>query len=120
LGAGSLGCLWAGYLNQAGFSVTLLHREGVSAPASLSLTRFKAEKAQPFQADMSTASACPEKSISRLVVATKAQDALSAVAGVASALAYNACIILLQNVLGSQQGVADQYPHHAVIAVSHY
>ncbi|MDX1398969.1 MAG: 2-dehydropantoate 2-reductase N-terminal domain-containing protein, partial [Oceanospirillum sp.] len=32
LGAGSLGCLWAGYLNQAGFPVTLLHREGVAAP----------------------------------------------------------------------------------------
>ena len=116
LGAGSLGCLWAGYLNQAGFSVTLLHREGVSAPASLSLTRFQADQATTFEAKLTTAAACPEQSISRLIVATKAHDALSAVAGVKHALRPDTTIILLQNGMGSQQAVAEKYPEFAIIA----
>jgi len=117
LGAGSLGCLWAGYLNQAGFPVTLLHREGVAAPESLSLTRFQADQATAFEAELTTASACPEKSISRLVVATKAHDAVAAVAGIKHALTDDACIVLLQNGMGSQQAVAEAYPEYAIVAV---
>ncbi|WP_051206452.1 ketopantoate reductase family protein [Oceanospirillum maris] len=117
LGAGSLGCLWAGYLNQAGYPVTLLHRKGVAAPESLSLTRYNAVQAESFHAHLTTAPDCLEKSISRLVVATKAQDALAAVAGIAHALTDNAAIILLQNGMGAQQAIAEKYPDHPVIAV---
>ena len=117
LGAGSLGCLWAGYLNQAGFPVTLLHRDSSQPPQSLSLTRFQAEQATPFAARLTTAKDCAQHSIRHLVIATKAQDALSAVAGIEHALAEDACIVLLQNGMGSQQAVAKRYPQYALIAV---
>lgn len=116
LGAGSLGCLWAGYLSLSGFPVTLLHREGVTAPESLSLTKFQADQASAFEAKLTTASACPEKSINRLVIATKAHDAIAAVAGIQHALTDDACIVLLQNGMGSQQAVAETYPEYAIVA----
>jgi len=116
LGAGSLGCLWGGYLNRAGFSVTLLHRSGVSAPESLYLTPFQATEEVAFEAKLKSAEQCAPGSIKQLIIATKAQDALTAVAGVEHALADDAIILVLQNGMGAQQAVAEKYDRYAIVA----
>ncbi|WP_051227825.1 ketopantoate reductase family protein [Oceanospirillum beijerinckii] len=116
LGAGSLGCLWGGYLSRAGFDITLIHRSGVAAPDSLSLTRFQSKTAEPFKAKLSCAEHCAPGSIKQLIIATKAPDALDAVAGIAHALADDATILVLQNGMGAQQAVADAYSNYAIIA----
>lgn len=116
LGAGSLGCLWGGYLNLAGMDVTLIHRPQTQAPDSLALTLFQTETETAFDATLTTAQACPAGSIHQLIVATKAPDALQAVQGIAHALADDAVILVLQNGMGAQQAVAEAFSDYAIIA----
>ena len=116
LGAGSLGCLWGGYLNKAGMPVTLIHRNSVPAPDNLTLIPFQGDSEIPFQAELTTAKECPAESISQLIVATKAPDALDAVRGIAHALEPDAVILVLQNGMGAQQAIAEAFDHYAIIA----
>ncbi|WP_283188973.1 putative 2-dehydropantoate 2-reductase [Pseudomonas sp. PMCC200344] len=119
LGAGSLGTLWATRLARAGVPVKLIVRdaarlEAYEAAGGLTLVEHGEAKCYPVPAET------PDNSepISRLLVACKAYDAEKAVAQLASRLAPDAELILLQNGLGSQDAVATQLPQARCICAS--
>ena len=56
--------------------------------------------------------------VSRLIVCTKAQDALGAVQAISHYFADDCKILLLQNGMGSQQAIAEAFPELAVWAGS--
>jgi 2-dehydropantoate 2-reductase len=119
LGAGSLGMLWAARLAKAGLDPRLILRK----PSSLSA--FKAAGGIRFCADgqeqlitLSAQTADHPEPIERLVLACKAYDAEAAINGVAHRLKDTACVLLLQNGLGSQSEVATRIPHIRCILLS--
>lgn len=119
LGAGSLGCLWAARLARAGLPVQLILRDSkrladYHAAAGVGLTEEQCTTRYPIPAELPTA----RTPIQRLLVASKAYDAESAVAGVAPRLAPGAQVLLLQNGLGSQEAVAARLPACRCIFVS--
>ncbi|GAB6386528.1 putative 2-dehydropantoate 2-reductase [Stutzerimonas marianensis] len=119
LGAGSLGCLWAGRLFRAGIVTRLVlrnaqRRADFQAAGGLRLIEAGVTQRLPVPAEL------PDSPgpIDRLLVACKAYDAETAVASVASRLTDGADILLLQNGLGSQQAVAQRWPQHRCIFIS--
>jgi 2-dehydropantoate 2-reductase len=119
LGAGSLGTLWATRLARAGFPVTLLLRNAqrlAAYEAVGGLTLVEAGHSQHIALPAQSLEAC--EPISRLLLACKAYDALSAIQAVAPRLAADAELILLQNGLGSQDAVAAHVPHARCIRAS--
>ena len=112
LGAGSIGCLWAASLAEQGLPVEVILRDKRMAslpeqPHQLTLTH------QEQSDDVSVSFTSPARisqSISRLIVCTKAQDALTAIKEVAHRLNKESRILLLQNGMGSQQAIAKAFP----------
>jgi len=107
LGAGSLGTLWATRLARAGVPVRLILRDAArlkayEAAGGLTLVEHGQARQYPVPAETPDNPA----PIQRLLVACKAYDAEQAVAQLASRLAPDAELILLQNGLGSQDAVA--------------
>lgn len=110
LGAGSIGCLWAARLAQAGHPVTLLLRDDVA------LQRFQGNGSrillmeendqQRIRVNARTAEQAGEQ-IDRLIVATKAHQAESAALSVATQLSPGADVLLLQNGMGIQQRLGE-------------
>ncbi|WP_024682461.1 putative 2-dehydropantoate 2-reductase [Pseudomonas syringae] len=113
LGAGSLGSLWATRLTRAGFPVRLILRDAARLATYEAdggcVTLVEGDVAQAYPIEAQTAA--HNEPIERLLVACKAYDAEQAVAQVATRLASNAEVILLQNGLGSQDAVAARVPH---------
>lgn len=114
LGAGALGRLWAGYLSLSGFSVQLLVRRPPTSADCL-LTPFQGEPI-PYRVIFNEVSACEDQSIHHLILATKAPDALAALEQFRQKLAPDAVIILLQNGMGAQQKIAEQFDDYAILA----
>ncbi|WP_207866966.1 MULTISPECIES: putative 2-dehydropantoate 2-reductase [Pseudomonas] len=119
LGAGSLGTLWATRLARAGLPVRLILRDidrlhDYATTGGLTLVEQGVASRYAIPAETPDS---PEP-IRRLLVACKAYDAQSAVAGVAHRLAPDAELILLQNGLGSQEAVAAQVPQARCISAS--
>jgi len=119
LGAGSLGTLWATRLARAGLPVRLILRDidrlhDYATAGGLTLVEQGVASRYAIPAETPDS---PEP-IRRLLVACKAYDAQSAVAGVAHRLAPDAELILLQNGLGSQEAVAAQVPQARCISAS--
>lgn len=121
LGAGSIGCLWAARLCEKGHWVELILRneryQSLPAEKPVTLKLQEQEKQQTFSLPVT----CPaeiKSSISRLVVCTKAQDAVEAIDTIKEHLSPDSKILLLQNGMGSQQTIAAQYPHLSVWATS--
>lgn len=119
LGAGSLGGLWAARLARAGLPVSLLLRDRqrlaqFRAAGGLTLEQdgYRQTLALPAQI---LADAPP---IERLLLATKAYDAVAAARSLAHQLAPDAEVILLQNGLGSQEQVAALLPQARCIFAS--
>lgn len=119
LGAGSLGCLWAARLARAGVPVQLILRN----PARLAayqraggLTLVEQGVARRYPVPGQTAD--DPQPIRRLLLACKAYDAESAIAGLAPRLAPGAELVLLQNGLGSQEAVAARVPQARCIFAS--
>ncbi len=120
LGGGSLGCLWAARLQRAGQPVRLILR-----PATLE--QFQAGHNQLFFTDLHpqrhtltlpAETANSGTAIQRLIVATKAHAAASAVAGIRHRLQAGSQLLLLQNGIGSQQEVAALVPDLPVMVAS--
>ncbi len=119
LGAGSLGGLWAARLARAGLPVALLLRDPQR------LAQFRAAGGLTLEHDgqrqtlalpaQTLADAAP---IRRLLLATKAYDAIAAARSLAPRLAPDAEVILLQNGLGSQEQVAALLPQARCIFAS--
>lgn len=111
LGPGSLGCLWAARLLQAGHGVTLLGRPGgpvgpdwLSLEASGRVDRYQVVRNTPDS----------RGAIQHLLVATKAHQTLEAIAPCLPALTGDADVLLLQNGMGVQQAATELLAGHPV------
>lgn len=117
LGAGAIGSLWACHLRQAGFPVTLLTRS--TQPRS-ELQLVDGDQTRRFSVDQlpvaCLATASPR--IEHLLVCTKAQQTLGALAAVKAFLSENAEVILLQNGLAARQVAPLLTTQHLYIAIT--
>ena len=109
LGRGGVGCLWASHLGKAGNAVTLLVRRRAADTQRITISledgwAGAAGTRWQQQVDVEEPGSRPEQ-IQWLLVATKAQDAGSAVASLAPRLAPNPTIVLLQNGLGAADDI---------------
>lgn len=115
LGIGSIGLMLAAHLSQA-MPVVLVSRPGTERK-ELSFCLREGEEARTVvlpqcPADSLTAS------VGRMIVCTKAQDALGAVEAVAPCLHSDSKLLLMQNGMGSQEAIADAYPELSIYAAS--
>ena len=119
LGAGSLGMLWAARLAMAGHNPRLILRSAssVSAFEAAGGIRFCSAALQR-RVTLEAQSANHDEPIERLVLACKAYDAEAAIRSVAHRLTETACVLLLQNGLGSQAAVAARLPEVRCILLS--
>ncbi len=120
LGAGSLGCLWAARLQQAGQTVSLIMRPPrlarfQAADGRLLFTNLQ-EHTRSVPVHAETASS--QQPIQRLILACKAYSATEAIAGIRHRLLPGTEVILLQNGIGSQQQVSRTLPDCRVLVAS--
>ncbi|MDX1635410.1 MAG: 2-dehydropantoate 2-reductase [Marinobacter sp.] len=114
LGAGALGRLWAGYLGSEG--VGLVPRR----PDRSGLCRYRLQTAdghvRPIEAPWHWPH--PDHPPTLLLVTTKAQDTLPALADLLVEIPVSVPVVLFQNGMGSQQLVARTYPGRPILAAS--
>jgi 2-dehydropantoate 2-reductase len=123
LGAGAMGCLWAAYLSthlEAGRqgTVTLLFRSQQALqkyPGHVTLER--AGKTQQLVVAGRRAKQLTH-TISHLLVATKAQDAISAIESVADHLSDQTVLVLLQNGIKVQRQICERFGSHRTWCIS--
>ena len=117
LGAGSIGGMWASYLAQAGYEVTLLLKDQNAATQFYRSSLRLEIGSEVLLADVnsSVAAEC-EQEIEWLLVTTKSFSTLDALETVDNYLAPNCAILLLQNGIGNQQAIVDRYPNVSVVA----
>lgn len=111
IGSGAMACLWGSYF-PADSSIIFINRKQTSGPFHYTVSpsgRMVHGETQSI-ADIET--------IDRLIVATKAFDALNAVRSVSSKLSSQCEILVLQNGMGSQQAIAQEFSHLAIYACS--
>lgn len=115
LGAGALGRLWAGYL-PSGQTVFVprphANPDTLATPVQYELRRpdnSRSTRSVPWE---TPASLPPE----RLLVTTKAPDAVSALEPWMDAINHTTPVVLFQNGMGAQQAVAKRWPDHAILA----
>jgi 2-dehydropantoate 2-reductase len=116
LGAGAIGCLWASYWRQAGFSVVLitpsarqqnfieLHADNKNISTPVRQITIEQLKASTI-------------SIDYLLVSTKAQHTLAAVAAIENQLTKNATVLVLQNGMAVKK-LSPLLPSQQVIAAT--
>ena len=115
LGAGAMGCLWAVSLKEADAPCTLILRDAVSSEIKITLY----EHGLPSHVLVNAISTHGlKKNIHKLILAVKANDAVSAINSIQHALTPSAEIVLLQNGLGIQEQVVQLLPGKTVWAVS--
>lgn len=115
LGAGSIGCIWACHLVNAGFSVQLILRsqeklELLNKQQGIQLK----DEIYPVEATLANS----QDKITQLLITTKSPDTYSAFNSVRHRLSNNARIIVLQNGMGSQQWIREQMPEADVVWAS--
>jgi len=108
LGAGAMGCLFAGALREAGQEVTLLLRDKPVAP-ELPLVIEERGSRKEFRVDASAAA--DRSAISHLLVCTKAYDVTEAVESVAHRLDKDSRVLLLANGMGFAETLRKRLPH---------
>jgi len=127
LGAGAMGCLWAGAMHQH-----LRQTSQSSSVVTLLLRNRQALLAYPghvTSSDMAQPMAMPARAIedltghdlepiNNLLVATKAQDTLNAIESVAADLSPTSRIVLLQNGLKVQYEVSRRFGAERVFCLS--
>jgi len=119
LGAGALGSLWATRLARSGAPVRIILRSAqrlidYQHAGGLTLSEAGQSSFHAITAELPDATT----PIQRLLVACKAYDAEAAIAQLSLRLADSCEILLLQNGLGSQQAIAERWPHVRCIFVS--
>ncbi|MBL3558120.1 MULTISPECIES: ketopantoate reductase family protein [Marinobacter] len=117
LGAGSLGQLWAGYLPTG--KVAFLPRRNTTVDTGAETLSYRLQRydgsALPVTVPWLESSANPP---SMLLVTTKAGDTLEALQSTLAALPRDIPVVLFQNGMGSQQAVAERWPHRPVLAAT--
>ena len=112
LGTGAMACLWASYFTKQ-HSLNFIGRSLDEGKYCFTLKpQDKSIKGHLFNAKNLNST------IEHLIVATKAFDAQSAVESVQHCLSPNAQILLLQNGMGSQQSIAQEFERYGVYACS--
>ncbi len=120
LGAGSIGCLWAASLCQKGKVPYLILRNSNYQQLNKShtpLTLMTAEQSTQYRVNV-TSPETLHAPVNRLIVCTKAQNALEAINSIKSHLTERCQILLLQNGMGSQQAICNAFPAQTVWAGS--
>jgi len=112
LGSGAMACLWASYFNDQ-YQVNFIRRTSHKKEFNFVVKPSN----QTVKGSAFTANSLINP-IERLIVATKAFDAQLAIRSVQHQLSENAQIILLQNGMGSQQRIAEEFSQYAVYACS--
>lgn len=107
LGAGAIGCLFAHALHRSGGKPILVMRAG-RTEKSLPLTIERDGERDTTRLDAITPD--DDASISRLLVATKAQDVRDAVAGIAHLISDDGVVVVLSNGLGFVEQVVADWP----------
>ena len=108
LGAGAIGCLYAGHLRSSGCDISLIMRKG-KQPASLPIiTEHGGIRSEQHVPVVTPNSHAP---ISHLVITTKAYDVSEAVASIAHLLSENSVVVLLVNGMGLVEQLAADWPH---------
>jgi 2-dehydropantoate 2-reductase len=114
LGAGSIGLLLATHL--APSTPLRLIRRGPAAPTlRVSLAQGDAQRMVELAQAAAQDLAAP---LRRVIVCTKAYDALPALEALRGKLAPDVALLLMQNGMGSQQAVAAAFPAASVYAAS--
>lgn len=117
LGAGSLGQLWAGHL-PAGKVAFVPRRGSTAGPVAESLDyRLRQFNGPVLSVTVPWLTAATDKP-TLLLVTTKAGDTLDALESWLPDLPPDIPIVLFQNGMGSQQAVAEHWPHRPVLAAS--
>jgi len=120
VGAGAMGCLWAARLWQRGLPVTLILRDDQSLEqyrqgGGISLEQYGMHSRLAIPAQ----SASTEQGrIHRLILATKAQDALAALKSLQHRLLSDTLIVLLQNGLAVQEAITEAFGDYRVFCLS--
>jgi 2-dehydropantoate 2-reductase len=120
LGAGSIGCLFAGALRDAGIFTQLLLRDAASlerwqrAGAAIVIERDSLQRRIALPAAI-PASLEPSAPLQRLLVCTKAQQTQPALAALVEKVDANALIVLLQNGMGVREQVQALLPRATIL-----
>jgi 2-dehydropantoate 2-reductase len=119
LGNGAMGYLWASYFNNT-VPVHIITRSTIKNPFNFEKHPEKHPEKQIITSDLTTHIEITrqQKKIHRLIVCTKAFDALAALAELSHLLSDTCQIVMIQNGMGSQQAIADTYPELAIYACS--
>lgn len=115
-----MGCLWAASLCHHGMTPRLILRENSHqrlGQKRIPLKLTTADQTLRFEADITSPDTI-DGPINRLIVCTKAQDALPAITSVKQHLHENSQILLLQNGMGSQQAIREAFPARNIWAGS--
>ncbi|MGQ7274590.1 ketopantoate reductase family protein [Marinobacter sp. V034] len=116
IGAGAMGRLWAAYLSPA-FHVMFGRRQPGAAELACQFSPFNPASRQIVTVRIPVAKNT-EIQPDLVLVTTKAPDALEALRRFSSCIGDNTPILLFQNGMGSQQAIAETWPHMPVIAAS--
>lgn len=118
LGAGSIGCLWASSLCYKGESPRIILKESSYhqfEQKRIPLNLLIPDRTCQFYVNIVSPEMI-DSPINRLIVCTKAQDALAALNSIRLHLTDNCKILLLQNGMGSQQLISNAFPTQTVWA----
>lgn len=116
VGPGSLGLLWAAYLQEQ-HAVCLVSRPG--SPSRSQSYRIRTPEGLEWRINVPQYPPEAFRAPPRLIlVTTKAQDAEQALAPVIERSDPNTPVVLFQNGLGPQASVARRYPGHPIMAAS--
>lgn len=115
LGAGSLGCLWAYYLKKAGHTVTLIAKDKqhqTQLQSALPLTLVISGKRHNCNLDIiSPDNGAP---IQHLLICLKAYQTPKGLESIKHAVTESATLVLIQNGMGNQQFLLDNFPYQAI------
>ncbi len=123
LGAGSLGCLWAAYLLRADKQCTLILKDDEQLQALQAKKAIILEKndcMQHYGVDAMTIEQVAEQTatqkttLGHLLLSTKAEHCLGALKTIGHAINHQTIIVLMQNGMGLQQHIAEQYPQAVI------
>ena len=96
LGAGAIGCLWAAYWRQAGIDVVLI-TPTARTTSTLELSNWQGKKQFDIQAVTIDELITSDTPIDKLLVSTKAQHTIAAIAAIKNNINRQATVLVLQN-----------------------
>ena len=112
LGAGAIGCLWAVHLKKAGFPVRLILRNPARLEVFQQISGITLD-GELYSVEAETAAS--QTPIDQLLITTKSIDTQAALNSIRPRLLKSARIIVLQNGLGPQQWVCEQFPKADIV-----